>query len=134
MQITTARSLGESARCSVVHGPCQMQGQKSVLSKATQQLRETCRHWGWKARLAWGSVCSPKKGGDKYRHRITQKQPGKTGSEPQLQPGPVSPSPACPLVPAARPAPPPVRAPHLETKPWGSPPSLHWRGRPDTQA
>lgn len=63
-------------------GQAELGAKTAVLSRATRQVRETCRHGGWRARLALGSVCSPKKGGDKYRHRITQTQPGKTGSTP----------------------------------------------------
>ena len=69
-------------------GQAKLNAKTAVLPRATRQVRETCRPGGWQARLASASVCSPKKGRDKYRHRITQTQPGKTGSEPRLQPWP----------------------------------------------
>lgn len=69
-------------------GQAELKAKTAVLPRATRQVRETCRPGGWQARLASVSVCSTKKGRDKYRHRITQTQPGKTGSEPRLQPWP----------------------------------------------
>lgn len=53
-------------------GQVELAAKTAVLYKATWQVRETCRHRGWRAGLALGSICSPKKEGDKYRHKITQ--------------------------------------------------------------
>lgn len=61
-------------------GQAEVGAKPVVLPRATRQVKGTCRHGGWQAQLASGSVCSPKKEGDKYRHRITQTRPGKTGS------------------------------------------------------
>lgn len=81
-------ATGFEEPCVSYVGQAEFGAKTVVLSRATRQVRETCRHGRWRAGLALGSVCLPKKGSDKYRHRITQTWPGKTGSEPRLQPRP----------------------------------------------
>lgn len=75
------------------------------------------RGWGggWRAGLASSSVCSPEEGGDKYRRRITQTQPGKTCSGLGCSPGPIPPSLASPLGACCQACPPPPGTPQLET-------------------